>query len=262
MKKNRVLILFFSILLFVSCTDKAKEDNPEEDLKAKEMFRGLWVTEEDDVPALMAKGDSIFYPDSASMSVKFWIYQDSLFLKGQNKNSYKITKQSDNIFVFLNNNGEEVKLVKSKNKDLKASFGYQVYAMNTFLHDEADTTVRTSFGYFDSNIKVKTTSDRVIKSTFNENGMEVDNTYLDNVASVNITNHGTKIFAHDFKKQEFASLIDRKFLEKSILRRFEFNRADEMALYYDAIIGIPDASTSYVIEIRITNDGKTSMKMS
>ena len=54
MKKNRVLILFFSILLFVSCTDKAKEDTPEEDLKAKEMFQGLWVTEEDDVPALMA----------------------------------------------------------------------------------------------------------------------------------------------------------------------------------------------------------------
>jgi putative lipoprotein len=50
-------------------------------------------------------------------------------------------------------------------------------------------------------------------------------------------------------------------LDKSILRRFEFNHSDAKALYFDAIIGIPDASTSYVIAIKITIDGKLSMKM-
>ena len=116
-------------------------------------------------------------------------------------------------------------------------------------------------GYFESKITVKTTSDRVIKSTYNENGIEVDNAYLDNVASLSISNQGKLVYMHDFRKQEFASLIDKKFLEKSILRKFEFNHTDEKALYFDAIIGIPDASTSYVIAIRITTDGNLSMKM-
>ena len=46
------------------------------------------------------------------------------------------------------------------------------------MHAQTDTVVRTSMGYFESKITVKTTSDRVIKSTYNENGIEVDNAYL------------------------------------------------------------------------------------
>lgn len=135
-------------------------------------------------------------------------------MKGQNQNEYKIAKQSENVFVLINDNGDEVRLVKSKNKDLRASFGYQVYALNTFMNAQTDTVVRTSMGYFESKITVKTTSDRVIKSTYNENGIEVDNAYLDNVASLSISNQGKLVYMHDFRKQEFASLIDKKFLEK------------------------------------------------
>ena len=233
MKLKSFYILAFCLFI-IGCTDKTKQgDSPAEDAKAKELFQGLWVSDDNGEPALLAKGDSVFYPDSACMPMQFWIYKDSLYLKGQNQNEYKIAKQSENVFVFINDNGDEVRLVKSKNKDLRASFSYQVYALNTFMHAQTDTVVRTSMGYFESKITVKTTSDRVIKSTYNENGIEV----------------------------EFASLIDKKFLEKSILRKFEFNHTDEKALYFDAIIGIPDASTSYVIAIRITTDGNLSMKM-
>jgi len=158
-------------------------------------------------------------------------------------------------------NGEEVRLVKSRDKDLRASFGYHVYAMNTFLHAETDTVVRTDLGYFNIKISVATTSDKIIKSTYNENGIEVDNAYLDNAASLVISNQKQTVYSHEFRKQEFASLIDKAFLEKSILRRFEFNHADAKALYFDAVIGIPDASTSYVIAVKITADGKLAMKM-
>ena len=53
----------------------------------------------------------------------------------------------------------------------------------------------------------------------------------------------------------------RTSLEKSILRKLYFTHADDKALYYDVIIGIPDASTSYVIELRITPDGKITKKL-
>ena len=85
--------------------------------RSKELFQGLWVSDDNGEPTLLAKGDSVFYPDSASMPVHFWIYKDSLYLKGQNQNEYKITKQSENLFVFLNDNGDEVRMVKSKEKD-------------------------------------------------------------------------------------------------------------------------------------------------
>ena len=34
-----------------------------------------------------------------------------------------------------------------------------------------------------------------------------------------------------------------------------FTHADAKALYYYVIIGIPDADTTYVIELRVTPDG-------
>lgn len=260
--KHISFCLFFLSLFFVGCFNKTKQgDSVVEDVKAKELFQGLWVSDDNGEPALLAKGDSVFFPDSGSIPVRFWIYKDSFYLKGQSKNGYKIKKQSENLFSFINNNGEEVRLVKSVDKNLRASFSYHVYAMNTFQHIASDTVVRTDLGYFNIKISVETTSDKVIKSTYNESGIEVDNAYLDNVASVVISNQKKLVYTHDFRKQEFASIIDKTFLDKSILRRFEFNHSDAKALYFDAIIGIPDASTSYVIAIKITIDGKLSMKM-
>ena len=66
---------------------------------------------------------------------------------------------------------------------------------------------------------MQTTSDKVVKSTYNDNGVEVDNMYLDNVAALRLYNHGTPVFAHDFRKQEFQSLIPKDFLSRSILVR-------------------------------------------
>lgn len=40
-----------------------------------------------------------------------------------------------------------------------------------------------------------------------------------------------------------------------------FSHADEGALYYDVMIGIPDASTTYAIELRLGNDGKITKRL-
>ena len=61
--------------------------------------------------------------------------------------------------------------------------------MNTFLEQSQDTVIRTDLGYFQSKVHVQTTSDKVVKSTYNDNGVEVDNIYLDNVASLRLYNH-------------------------------------------------------------------------
>lgn len=262
MKRHIIIYILVALSALSACRNRdAGYQMSHEDKQAKEMMQGIWTNGESSDPAMLAKGDSIFYPDSASMPVRFWIYQDTLYLQGQHINGYKITKQAPHLLKFLNQNGDEVRLVKSGDKTLLTFFNYHVYAMNTFDEQSQDTIVRTDLGYFQSKVHVETTSDQVIKSTYNDDGVEVDNMYLDNVALVNLLNHDKLVFSHNFRKQEFQSLISKDFLEKSILRKLYFTHADDKALYYDVIIGIPDASTSYVIELRITPDGKITKKL-
>jgi len=59
----------------------------------------------------------------------------------------------------------------------------------------------------------------------------------------------------------FPMLIPKSFLSRSILRKMYFTHADAKALYYYVIIGIPDADTTYVIELRVTPDGRMSKKL-
>ena len=262
MKSHIIIYILVALSALSACRNRdAGYQMSHEDKQAKEMMQGIWTNGESSDPAMLAKGDSIFYPDSASMPVRFWIYQDTLYLQGQHINGYKITKQAPHLLKFLNQNGDEVRLVKSGDKTLLTFFNYHVYAMKTFDEQSQDTIVRTDLGYFQSKVHVETTSDQVIKSTYNDDGVEVDNMYLDNVALVNLLNHDKLVFSHNFRKQEFQSLISKDFLGKSILRKLYFTHADDKALYYDVIIGIPDASTSYVIELRITPDGKITKKL-
>lgn len=177
------------LVLLTACHNRGADyQQQHEDKQAKEMLQGLWTNGENSDPAMLVKGDSIFYPDSASMPVRFWIYQDTIYLQGQNIHGYKIEKQAAHLLKFANQNGDEVKLIKSNDKALYSAFNYHVYAMNTFLEQSQDTVIRTDLGYFQSKVHVQTTSDKVVKSTYNDNGVEVDNIYLDNVASLRLYN--------------------------------------------------------------------------
>lgn len=253
---HKTFILIFAIILTSLAACKRNSSSfKEQDLQAKRLLQGIWVDDEGTAPMIMVLGDSIFYPDSASMPVKFWIVKDSLYLQGKHLNSYKINKQTTNLFTFLNQNGDELSMVKSNDKSFKKAFSYHVYAMNTFEEENIDTTANTDQGYYRSLIHTETTTDKVIKSTYNEEGIEVDNLYLDNIASLVIKSKNTPIYVHDFHKAEFAAFIPKNFIDDCILRKFYFTHSDKRALYYEAVIGVPDAYTTYVIEVRITPDG-------
>lgn len=60
--KHISFCLFFLSLFFVGCFNKTKQgDSVVEDVKAKELFQGLWVSDDNGEPALLAKGDSVFF---------------------------------------------------------------------------------------------------------------------------------------------------------------------------------------------------------
>lgn len=258
LKIKTIISVFIVSLIVVNCQHKSNT----EDKESKLLLQGIWMVDDgSSIPAMLVRGDSIFYPDSASMPISFWITNDSIYLKGNSVISYKIIKQTNNIFRIVNLNGDEVKFIKSNTKELFPLFEYHPYAMNTFEKSVSDTIVRTTIGFLHSKINIETTSDKVIKSSCNDNGIEVESTYLDNVAKLLITNNNKIIYSHSFRKVEFSNLIEQSFLKKSILSNFEFAYSDGRALYYNILIGIPDASTSYVVRLRISTDGKTTMRM-
>lgn len=228
-----------------------------EDADAKEMMQGIWMNDDEGSLSLLVRGDSIFFPDTTSIPMKFWIYKDSMYVKGSNTNRYKILKQAPHIIKFLNQTGDEVRLVRLEDSTLtKYFFQPRPYAMNIFRTISRDTIGEGAGRKYACSIRIEPTSERVVKSSLNDDGIEVDNIYLDNVAKVNIATGGTQIYSHDFRKGEFSSFVPKDFISRSILRDIQYNNADTSAIYLDAIIGYPDASTSYVVGLKITKNGK------
>ena len=78
--KNSIFSLAIFALLIAACSSGNSREN--EDLDAKRLLQGVWMNEEQGNPAFYVQGDSIFYPDSVSQPVAFWIYQDSLYIEG------------------------------------------------------------------------------------------------------------------------------------------------------------------------------------
>ena len=235
MQKSSFFLLLLAILSLAACKNQGGEaTRKQEDQEAKKLLQGIWLYEDGET-AFMANGDSIFFPDTTSLPVQFWI---------------------------ANPSGDEIKVTKTSNNALRADFlQARPYALNTFRTFDSDTVVSNDMGFFDTRIHVETTSDQVIRSSYNGQGIEVDNMYLDNVARITTYNHGKLVYSHDFRKAEFSELVPADFLEKCILRGITFSHAAGDALYYDVSIGIPDASTTYVIALRINSKGKVEKKL-
>lgn len=252
-------------MLLALCTigcNRSGMNVSEEDTEAKSMLQGIWKNDEAGNLAIMVKGDSILFPDTSSLPLSFWIYRDSLYTQGAHVISYKIVKQSEHLFKFVNQVGEEVKLVKSTDKmSQKAFLQDRPYAMNIFRTVDTDTVSVESGVKYDCKIHIEPTSDRMLKSTLTDEGIEVDNMYLDNMARLTVLKEGVRIYTHDFRKSEFQSMVPRDFLKTSILRSVDYSHADSAGVYFDATIGIPDASTGYVVELKVSKNGKLSKKL-
>ena len=151
--RMRYFIVFAALVLMgcVSCKRSEKPAEPrQEDLQAKKMLQGIWISADDDSPVLMAKGDSIFYPDSTSVPVAYKIISDTLFLSGATETSYAIERQTEHLFQFRNQTGDLVKLVKSEGSHLffenvyqldyagGMKFGLRMYPQNELLPHRMD----------------------------------------------------------------------------------------------------------------------------
>lgn len=260
----RSLIPIFATIILLGCQGGSGTyySLEHEDKDAKNMFQGIWLNDDEEYASLYIRGDSMFFPDTTSLPMRFWIYKDSLYTEGRNINRYKITAQGEHVFKYISQTGDEIRLVKSDDQSfVNIFFQPRPYAINIFRTINRDTIGEGMGMKYRCNMIIEPTSERVIKSLLNDDGMEVDNMYLDNVAKVNVSIGGKHIYSHDFHKSEFNRFVPTEFMQHSILRDVQYNKADTGAVYLDAIIGFPDASTSYVVELKISKNGKLTTRL-
>lgn len=248
-------------LLLTACGGKSsKAPQPQEDRSAKQMLQGIWVDEDEQTVAFRAKGDTIFYPDTTSQPVYFQIFNDTLVLHGARDVKYAILKQTPHLFIFRNQTGDEVKLTLSDDPDdLMAFTGRRPQALNQNKLIKRDTVVTYQSERYHLYTQVNPTTYKVVKASYNDEGVEVDNVYHDNIVNLHIYHGSAKVFSRDFHKQQFAKEVPADVLSQLILNDIVFKSIDNKGIHFIASLGIPDSMSTYQVEIVISFNGKLSM---
>ena len=259
---NKVLYHIMCLLMaigFVACGGQKPVSHQEESREAKQLLQGVWMEEDDETAVFQMKGDSIFYVDSTSMPARFWVIGDTLFV---GSNRYPIEKHTEHLLWFRNQNGDLLKFVKSDDTNTKDEFEQskpQILTLTEVL--KRDTVV-----FFDSQryhlyIAVNPTKYKVTHQTINDDGMEVENVYYDNIIHLSIFNGATQLFSRDFRKQQYAENVPAQILQQSVLNNMEFVKVDASGFHFNVSVCVPDEASCYLIDQIVDFKGKSSVKL-
>lgn len=257
-----VLCIFF----FSGCKgNSALQVSQNEDRAAKKMFQGLWMNEGGEDVAFRVKGDTVYYADSLSLPAYFQIFHDTLVLHGVSNVKYAIVKQAPHLFVFVNQNGDQVKLVKSEDPNdlalFEATESRRPVALNQNRTIKRDTVIISSNEKYHCYVQVNPTTYKVIKPSYNDDGVEVGNAYYDNIIHLSIYKGARRLFSKDFRKQDFTREVPAQFLKVSILSDLLFSKTDAEGFHYTASIATPDEPSSFQVDVCVTKDGKLKMQV-
>ena len=243
MKQLSIIILL--VLALCSCGNRSANvplTEQTEDRDAKAMLQGFWVDAETEELAVHVDGDTIFYTDSTSMPAYFRIVGDSLVL-GSGA-AYNIERMTQNLFWFHNQNGD---LVKSH--------------IMTYTHQvKTDSVVSFGGERYHWYIAINPTKYKVVKHTYSDDGVEVDNVYYDNIMHISVYKGAQKLYSSDFRKSQYSKYVPADFLEQAVLGNMEFSSIDAQGLHFNATLCIPDGASCYLVETLISYKGELTMK--
>ena len=258
---NRLGGIVVAVLLLVGCSGQQEQAMSEEDLEAKALMQGVWADAETEDVSFRVAGDTIFYADSTSMPAYFKIVGDSLTLSSGT--SYAIEKQTGHVFSFRNQNGDLITLHKLDEAEADSLFVTDTKpTVMTYTHQvKTDSTVSYNGARYHWYIAINPTRYKVVRRTFNDDGMEVENVYYDNIMHISVYNGAQCLYSSDFRKQQYNHLVPVKFLEEAVLANMEYSKADAAGLHFNATLCIPDGASCYLVETIISYKGQMTMKL-
>ena len=254
-------LITISILMVVLVACKRNNSSSlTDDKEAKAMLQGVWVDEESGDVSFRVSGDTIFFSDETSMPTYFRISADSLYL-GSGA-TYGIVKQTKYQFWFNNQNGDLLKLQKSDSTEDAAELEHDAPSVMTYTHQvKIDSVVSYNNNRYHWYIAINPTKYKVTKRSYNEDGLEVENVYYDNIMHISVFQGAHKIFSSDFHKKQYQGLVPAAFLDEAILANMEYSSSDAEGLHFNATLYIPDGATCYMVESTISYTGALSMKL-
>lgn len=262
MNKYLVAAILVTIFFIAGCQRKAEPVvNLAENKEAKAMLQGIWIDDIAEDVVFKAKGDTIYYPDSTSMPAYFKIIGDTLIM-GDGSAKYFIQKQSAHLFWFKNPNGDLIKLVKSDDPNNALAFEQKKPDILTVTEKlKTDTVVMYKGERYHCYIAINPTTYKVVKTTYTDDGVKVDNVYYDNIIHISIYHGANQLYSRDFNKKMYSNLVPGNFLKQAVLSNMEYSKVDEKGFHFNAIVCIPDGSSCYMLDTNITMDGDLSMEL-
>ena len=246
-------------ILFAACSGNKSPHSlqqEKEDLSAKELLQGIWLDDETESPLMRVEGDTIFYADSQSAPIAFKIIRYTLYTYGNDTTYYKIDKQAEHIFWFHSITDNIIKLHKSEDFNDSLSFVREEVVIPTYTEvTKRDSVVTYNGTRYRAYVYINPSKMRVIKTTYSEDGISMDNVYYDNVMHICVYEGKKSLFASDITKQMFESVVPADFLVQAILSDTKFLKVDRNGFHYQAILAIPESSVYSIAELEISFDG-------
>lgn len=261
--KSTFYIAILCAALLCACGEKAgKSMEQTEDKEAKADMQGIWIDADESSVVFRVCGDTIYYPDSASVPVKFLIYKDTMILHGASVSKYIITHRDRESFDFKNYNGDIVKLVKSHSPYDSMQFVRRAeVSLNQRKVIKRDTVVAYDDTRYHCYVQVNPTTYKVFKTSYNDEGLAVENVYYDNTIHISHFKNGVKLYSHDFAKNDFAGKVPAEFLKHSVLSDMILQRADDRGFVYTAELAEPDSYISFIVEVTVSYSGVVGMEV-
>ena len=258
-KKYLPLLLVSALLVLLSCGQPAQAPL-EENREAKSMLQGIWIEEESEEVSFRAEGDTIFYPDSTSQPASFSVMGDSLLI---GTHSYHIVKQTPHLFWFQNQMGDVVKLRKSDDPLHEQDFAAESHSAVVIADKvvKRDSVVFYNGERYHWYIDINPTKYKVVKTTYNDDGVSVDNIYYDNIIHISIFKGSARLYSSNLRKQQYAQYVPENFLQQAILGNMQFDRVDAQGFHFAATLCIPDGASCYMVSTDVSFDGQLTMKL-
>jgi hypothetical protein len=231
---------------------------PKESKEAKQLLQGIWVDEGTDEVLFKLQGDSVYYPDSTSMPAYFMVAADTLYIGSTSR--FHIEKHAEHVLWIQNEEGELIKLHKDDDPDDDEEFlEHQVQTLTEVV--KRDTVVFYNSERYRLYFAINPTKYKVTLNTVNEDGMEVENVYYDNIIHLSIFKGSTELFSRDFRKPQYEKKVPAQFLTQSILNDMEYEKTDAQGFHVNASLCTPGNASCYRVEHVISFDGKLTTNL-
>ena len=256
--KNLLTISVLMVVL-VACNQNNSSVLPD-DKEAKARLQGVWLDDESGDVSFKVDGDTIYFADDTSMPAYFRIYEDSLYMASGT--AYGVVKQTEHLFWLNNQNGDLLKYRKSDGSEEENVQETASPSVLTYTHQvKVDSVVTYNGKRYHWYIAINPTKYKVSKRSYNEDGLEVENVYYDNIMHISVFLGANKLYSSDFRKQQYQGIVPEAFLDEAIFANMEFSHIDATGLHFNATLCIPDGATCYMVETTISYTGTASMKL-